>query len=119
MSNELNLTKDQEQRIANAQTPEEKAHVLAEAAGIAGDVIDLSDDELDNISGGRWMPKDRKDASEMLSIIRNIANEFGPEVARISAEEMDLCQTIPDGASTQYILRTLKKMWGNDLGSRG
>ncbi len=91
MSYELNLTEDQQRRIEEAQTPEEKAHILAGVAEAMLEGAELSDGDLDAVSGGvtkRMSAQEKRKAEEA---VQEILEAYGPEVAQIAAEELGLC----------------------------
>lgn len=90
MSFNLNFSNDQQHRIEEAQTPEEKAHIIADAAEIACGGIELSDEELEGISGGVRKPMSAEEGKKALEAVKKIEEVYGPEVAQITAEELGL-----------------------------
>ena len=92
MAHELNLTEDQRRRIENAQTPEEKAAVFAEAVG---DGRELSEEEVDAVTGGdaHRIPPTHEEIDRAWNTIQTVQDKYGVSVANYMAYEMHL---IPD-----------------------
>ncbi|MBR3316053.1 MAG: hypothetical protein IKG18_18185 [Atopobiaceae bacterium] len=91
MNFELNLTENQQRRIEEAQTPEEKAHILAEAAGIAREAAELTEADLNAVSGGVAKQMSEAEKRKAEEAVQEIMDAYGPEVAQIAAEELGLC----------------------------
>ena len=90
MNFDLNLSNDQQRRIEEAQTSEEKARIIAEAAETARGGAELSDEELEGISGGVRKPMSPAEKKKALEVVKEIGEVYGPEVAQITAEELGL-----------------------------
>ena len=90
MSFDLNLSNDQQRRIEEAQTSEEKARIIAEAAEIARGGTELSDEDLEGVSGGVRKPMSAEEKKKALEAVKEIEEVYGPEVAQITAEELGL-----------------------------
>ena len=105
MSFELHLTDEQQRRIAQAKTPEE---------------TELSEDQLDAISGGAgtWKPKSKADAESMVSTIGNLISTYGEDVARLWMEKNHIART-NDTRNLKAHLGTLLDHWNSYLSAWG
>ena len=120
MANELNLTEDQQRRIEEAQTPEEKVRIINEALGIARDGEELSEDELDNISGGGFgWPGSVEEIKETLTLAKLMYDSYGADVANVFLSGKDY------PAIKEYAMRTgegfddLRQYWLDRLEHKG
>ena len=86
----FDLSNDQQHRIEEAQTPEERARIIAEAAEIARGGVELSDEALEGVSGGVRKPMSAAEKKKALEVVKEIEEVYGPEVAQITAEELGL-----------------------------
>lgn len=112
MSIELNLTDEQERRIQGAATPEEKAAVIAEAMDTERE---LSEEELDSMSGGGyWIPQTKEEMDRTLKFLEHMQELYGRDSALIAAEEMNL-GTFPRTEDHGNFLYHLKKRWTMSL----
>lgn len=112
MSIELNLTDEQNRRIQEAVTPEEKAAVIAEAMDTERE---LSEEELDSMSGGGyWIPQTKEEMDRTLKFLEHMQELYGRDAALIAAEEMNL-GTFPRTEDHGNFLYHLKKRWTMSL----
>ncbi len=112
MSIELNLTDEQNRRIQEAVTPEEKAAVIAEAMDTERE---LSEEELDSMSGGGyWIPQTKEEMDRTLKFLEHMQELYGRDSALIAAEEMNL-GTFPRTEDHGNFLYHLKKRWTMSL----
>ena len=112
MGYELNLTNDQKRRIGGAKTPEEKAAIIAEAMDAERE---LSEEELDSMSGGGyWIPQTKEEMERTLKFLERMQELYGGDAALIDAEEMNL-GTFPRTEDHGNFLYHLKKRWTMSL----
>ena len=109
MSYELNLTDDQERHIEEAESPEEKVTVIKEAVGAGRE---LSDDELDSMSGGVRIPRTHELIDAEWDAIQIVANKFDKDTALVLAYERGLIPSdlTPDGFSYLETKRSISEM---------
>ena len=109
MSYEINLTEEQQQRIEEAQTPEEKVRVFNEALRDARSGAELSEDDLDTISGGGTKcPPTMEGVKDALTTVQFLINNYGLEMANLWLEENDY-PTIKQDARAG--LSDLRRYW--------
>lgn len=120
MGYELNLTKEQQRRMARAKTPEEKANILTEAVRITHVEAELSENQLDAISGGAgtWKPQNKADAESMLSTIGSMISTYGEDVAKLWMEKNHIAKT-NDTHNLKAHLSTLLDHWNSYLSTWG
>ena len=78
-------------RIKTAKSAEEKARVLSEAM----EGVELSDDQLDAVSGGVY-PTTHEEIDALMDAIQIVFDKYGPDEAALMAFDMGL---IPDTGS--------------------
>ena len=91
MSKGISLTNEQRRRIETAKSAEEKVQILTEAT----EGVELSDDQLDAVSGGVY-PKTHEEIDALMDAIQVVFNKYGPDAAVTMAFDMGI---IPDDGS--------------------
>ena len=88
MGTELNLTDDQKRRIEGAKSAEEKVAAIMEAAD---DGMELSDEQLEAVSGGNVIvPSTHEEIDQLWDVIQTVRDTRGRDVAVQMAFDMHL-----------------------------
>ena len=96
MSKGISLTDEQRRRIETAKSAEEKARILIEATEGA----ELSDDQLDAVSGGVY-PKTHEEIDAIMDLLQAVFDK-NPDVAAIMAFDMGLIPYPGSGGNGSY-----------------
>ena len=99
MGNELNLTEDQRRRIEGAKSAEEKVAIIMEAVH-AG--MELSDEQLDAVSGGVRIPPTHEEIDRTWDTIQSIYDTYGQDVAAIAAFDLGLIPLTGSGNGNYF-----------------
>ena len=112
MDYELSLTEDQQRRIEQVQTPKEKLRIIDEAFGVSRDGVELSEDELDAMSGGGWnAPATMEEAKDALSMVQFLYTNFGPEYANLWLEERGYPRVKHEAFRSGAGISQLRRFW--------
>ena len=105
MSYELNLNNDQKRRIDGAKTPKEKAAIIREAMDAP---IELSNDELDAMSGGQQVriPPTHEEIDHAWDLIEAISKAYDEDTALAVAYEKKLIPVMHVDCARSYWTRS-------------